>query len=213
MKTLNRRDFMLVTAGSVALAACGKAEKPAPAGRSARAKTTDEPTSFILPEGKTRDEIFAHLDRRVDLYMGACHHCAQATFVVLQEEFGLDNGAILKALTPVPGIGERGETCGAVTASLMALGLIFGRDRLDDWEGYRKSLIPARKFCEAFKEEFGSTMCGDIQEDAFGKRFDLLDEVDLAEFQASGATEKCGAVVKKAVRMAAEVILDGTLET
>ncbi len=208
---MNRRDFVAVAAGSAALAACRGREKPEPASRSVRASTTDAPTSFSLPEDKTREEILAHLDRRVDLYMGACHHCAQATFVVLQEEFGLDNGAILKALTPVPGIGERGETCGAVTASLMALGLIFGRERLDDWEGFRKSLIPARKFCAAFIEEYGSTMCADIQHDIFGKRFDLLDEADLIEFQTSGATEKCGAVVKKAVRMAAEVILDETM--
>lgn len=53
-------------------------------------------------------------------------NCAQASFAVLQEEFELDSGEILKALTPFPGIALRGETCGAVVGCLMALGLVVG---------------------------------------------------------------------------------------
>ena len=45
-------------------------------------------------------------------------NCAQTSFSVLQEEFDLDGEAILKALTPFPGIALRGETCGAVTGSI-----------------------------------------------------------------------------------------------
>jgi hypothetical protein len=41
-------------------------------------------------------------------------NCAQTSFAVHQDELNLDGGAILKALTPLPGIALRGETCGAV---------------------------------------------------------------------------------------------------
>ena len=46
----------------------------------------------------------------------------------------------------MPGIAERGETCGAVTGPLLAMGLIYGRDlqHLEDWEAYQHSLIPTR---------------------------------------------------------------------
>ena len=55
-------------------------------------------------------------------------NCAQTAFAVLQERFDLDGGQVLRALTAFPGIALRGETCGAVTGSLMALGLVCGRD-------------------------------------------------------------------------------------
>ena len=71
---------------------------------------------------QTKDEIFEELDRKAIENLTLCGNCAQTTFLTLQEQFDLEGGAILKALTPFPGIALRGETCGAVTGSLMALG-------------------------------------------------------------------------------------------
>jgi C_GCAxxG_C_C family probable redox protein len=85
----------------------------------------------------------------------ASGNCAQTAFAGLQEEFDLEGGGILKALTPFPGIALRGETCGALTGGLMALGLVYGRDDLDDWRGYIASLPPARRFCRRFAEQQG----------------------------------------------------------
>jgi hypothetical protein len=55
--------------------------------------------------------------------------------------------------------------------------------------------------------ELGSTMCGDILESEFGKRYNLADPVESSEWLAAGAVEKCGAVIKKGVRIAAEIML------
>ena len=161
-------------------------------------------------EALPREAFLEFLDATADTTMRSCHHCAQATFVSLQEGFGLEGGAVVKALTPLPGIAERGETCGAVIGALMALGLVFGRDRIDDWATWRASLVPARTFCARFEKEMGSTQCGNLLEKFFGKRYDLADPKQLAEFQSArpGPTEVCGRVVKTAVRLAAEVILD-----
>ena len=132
----------------------------------------------------SKEEIFESLDQKVQEYLSLCGNCAQTSFLSLQEQFELeDNGAILKALTPFPGIALRGETCGAVIGSLMALGLIYGRDRekLGDFLSYQRSLPPARRFCRRFEEALGSTMCGDIVEAEFGKRYDLADTVQAME--------------------------------
>jgi hypothetical protein len=59
-------------------------------------------------------------------------NCAQTSFAILNEEHDLHGDQILKALTPFPGIALRGETCGAVPGSLMALGLVYGRENLKD---------------------------------------------------------------------------------
>src|SRR3972149_1940031 len=88
-----------------------------------------------------------------------CRNCAQTSFAVLKEEFGLEGESILKALTPFPGIALRGETCGAVVGSLMAIGLVYGRDDLEDWHGSFGSLPPARRFTRRFEEVNGSTRC------------------------------------------------------
>jgi len=90
----------------------------------------------------------------------------------------------------------------------MALGLVFGREALDDQEGFLATLPLARTFCHRFEEKLGSVMCGDILESEFGKRYDLTDPVQIAEWRAAGAADKCTAVVRKGVRIAAEIILD-----
>lgn len=155
-----------------------------------------------------REEVLRQLDQKVEEFLKISGNCAQTSFLALQEQFGLDDGAILKALTPFPGIALRGETCGAVVGSLMALSLFYGRDRLDDLEGYFKSLGPCQRFCHAFEEELGSTMCGDIVESQCGKRFNLADPAEFTEWAMAGGAGKCFAVVGKGVRIAAEILLE-----
>lgn len=156
----------------------------------------------------SREEILSQLDEKLNRYFLLSGNCAQASFAALQEQFGLDGGPILKALTPFPGIALQGETCGVVSGCLMALGLVFGRDRLDDRPGMQAALVPAMAFCQRFVQEVGSTRCGDILEVQFGKRFNLADPAQAVEFRAAGALEKCGSVAHKGVRIAAEILLD-----
>jgi C_GCAxxG_C_C family probable redox protein len=157
-----------------------------------------------------KELVMQLLDQKVVHYMQLSHHCAQSSFLALKEQFGLKGEEVVKALTPLTGIAERGETCGAVTGPLMAMGLIFGRNelQLDDWETYRASLIPAGKFCDRFEKAFGSTMCHVIQEGEFGRCYHLTDPEELRAFQEADATVHCTEVVKKAVRMAAGIILE-----
>ncbi len=133
-------------------------------------------------------------------------NCAQTSFVVLQEEFDLEGDQILRALTPFPGIALRGETCGAVIGSLMALGLEFGRDDLSDWRGYIGSLPSARRFCTQFEEENGSTDCASILEKRLGRNYDLADKTEALEYASSGGPDACSEVVASAVQIASEAI-------
>jgi C_GCAxxG_C_C family probable redox protein len=153
------------------------------------------------------EHTLQQLEEKVERYLKVSGNCAQTSFLALQEQFGLDNGSILKALTGFPGIALRGETCGAVVGCLMALGLVYGRERLDDWEGYRRALRHGRKFCRSFEKEFGSTMCGDVVESVFGKRYNLANPVEAEEWQKAGAEEKCSGVIVAAVRIAAKIII------
>ena len=92
----------------------------------------------------------------------------------------------------------------------MALGLIYGRDKetLGNWQGYLDSLPPARRFYRRFEEALGSTMCEDIVETEFGRRFNLADRIEAFEWMQCGALVKCASVIQRGVQIAAEVILD-----
>ena len=214
-KLLKRRDFL----GRSALAALAAAFLGACTGR----KSEPEASSLLLTREKDnfneelaklrqmpRDLVMKLLDQKVNQYMELSHHCAQSSFMALKELFGLKGEQVVKALTPMPGIAERGETCGAVTGPLMAMGLIYGRGmhQLDNWDRYQESLIPSGDFCNRFEEEFGTTLCHEVQEGKFGRCYRLTDPGELREFQNDGATEKCSEVVRAAVNLAAEIILD-----
>ena len=153
-------------------------------------------------------EIQIELDEKVRSCLIKSRNCAQTSFAILQEEFDLDGKTVLKALTAFPGIALRCETCGAVTGGMMALGLVFGREEIDDEKGFQTALVAARTFCQRFEQELGSTMCGDIQESKFGRKFDLVDPEHLAAWEAASPVDKCAAVLSKGVRIAAELIAE-----
>jgi C_GCAxxG_C_C family probable redox protein len=133
-------------------------------------------------------------------------NCAQTAFAILCQEYDLEGTQILKALTPFPGIALRGETCGAVIGSLMALGLVYGRDDLTDWKAYIRSLPSARRFCARFEEKNGSTACSAILQEKLGRNFDLADRVEAKEYASSGGPEACADVVASAGEIACEEI-------
>jgi len=138
--------------------------------------------------------------------LARCRNCAQTSFAVLQDEFDLDGEAILKALTPFPGIALRGETCGAVVGSLMAIGLVYGRDDLEDWHGYFGSLPPARRFTRRFEELNASTRCEAILEAKLGRKFNLADTGQSLEYVEAGGPQVCGEILAGAVQIAAGLI-------
>ena len=109
--------------------------------------------NLLMPE----ELVMKLLDQKVEKYMHISFNCAQSSFLALKEQFGLEENGVVKALTPLTGIAERGETCGAVIGPLMVFGLLYGRDenRLGDWEIYRSSLVPSGKFCRQFEDKFG----------------------------------------------------------
>jgi C_GCAxxG_C_C family probable redox protein len=149
------------------------------------------------------DKQSVMLDRAKELLLES-GNCAQTSFAILSDEFDLGGEKILKALTPFPGIALRGETCGAVIGSLMALGLVYGRDDLTDFRGYIGSLPSARRFCRQFEEEQGSTACAAILQEKLGREFDLADQVQALEYASGGGPEACSEVVASAVRIASE---------
>jgi C_GCAxxG_C_C family probable redox protein len=153
------------------------------------------------------EDILADLETKARTSLGPEGNCAQTTFTILQEQFGLAGDDFHRALSMFPGVGFRGETCGAVVGGLMALGLVFGYSKQDPPTGRKDTYLKAQEFCRRFEEERGSTKCRDIHTAAAGRWYDLLDPAEAAAYRQAGGAEACRDAVASGVRIAAELIL------
>jgi C_GCAxxG_C_C family probable redox protein len=136
-------------------------------------------------------------------------NCAQSCFRVLTQHLNLDAGETAKALTPFPGgIALRGDTCGAVVGSVMAIGLVLGRDRLEDVPAMQPSIAASRRFCRDFEERFGGTACRAVLERGLGESFDLARPEELEAYRDAGGNALCSDVVAHAVESAAMILGD-----
>jgi C_GCAxxG_C_C family probable redox protein len=164
-----------------------------------------------------KEKILERVAKKAGDYEESAVSCSQGTLAALQEEFSLGGGSdVIKAAVFMPGIASRKETCGAVVGGLMALGLKFGRDKVKDPEPDtpegREELFKLRekawRFCEEFKKEFGSTMCGDIRPKIMGRDYNSMDPVDREQFFKDGGPKKCRVPAEKAARIVASIILE-----
>lgn len=146
------------------------------------------------------------LENRAREYLAVSGNCAQSTFAALNDEFELNAAGTLKALTPMPGIAIRGETCGAVVGSLAALGIVYGRERLDDQPGMKRALKLSRRFCRWFEGEFGGTTCRDVLDAGLGEPFDLARPEQFMAYAQCGGPQHCAHVVARSAGEAARII-------
>lgn len=114
------------------------------------------------------------------------------------------------------GVAASSGSCGALCSGLLAIGARYlptmaeveaGGEAAD--QKMEKGLEKLFSYRDAFRKEFGSLSCPGVQEGVFGRGYNFLDEKEHEEFLTmEGHTEKCAAVVGKAARMAAAMILE-----
>jgi C_GCAxxG_C_C family probable redox protein len=156
-----------------------------------------------------RLEVLDRVQSRAEEYEYLTHSCAKGSALALMEEFGLGNWALTRAMSPFPGFGMTGGICGGVTGSLIALGLFFGSDDPEDYEGTGRTMTAAREFIVRFKEDLGTIMCPELQEDLiFGRYMDpRASNENFAAFKNAQGYEKCALPAGVGARLAGEVIL------
>jgi len=164
----------------------------------------------------SRPELLEKIGKTAHTYERVYHGCSQSVLKALQEHLQLGGGDAFRAASAFAGgVARMGETCGALSGGIMAIGLAYGREKLEDTmisHGYAKAMGLSIKLCERFEKEFGSVKCRDIQRSLFGRTFDFKNPREREEFVKSGGYEKCPKVVKKAAQLAAELILKGKTE-
>ncbi|GAI15462.1 unnamed protein product, partial [marine sediment metagenome] len=115
----------------------------------------------------------------------------------------------LKASTGLAGgVCRMGETCGALTGGIMAIGLVIGSEKLEDFDTYKRVMENSYKLYNRFKEKYDTTRCFEIQEKVLGRHYDFKNKEDGATWYKDGGLDKCPMVCATAARLAAEIILD-----
>ncbi len=84
--------------------------------------------------------------------------------------------------------GTREEMCGALSASVMIIGALRGRSRLEQDEQEARRL--AKEYRERFQSEFGETQCALVRE----------------QFLAADGSSACGPVVERTAAMLLETL-------
>ena len=168
----------------------------------------------------TKDDIIQRVKTKAvenDKFSG----CSQSVLGSLQEALGIGNKESFKAATVLSGgIARTGETCGAIIGALLALGLVIGREKIEDTKRYVEAMEPSSEIIDRFKEEvknqFGfkeelkSTLCEEIQQKIYGRSFNLRTEEGLGAFLSAGGHSDtgCPKVCGIAAQVSAEKILE-----
>ena len=170
-----------------------------------------------IGEYSARDELIQKVKARA-LANDKIGGCSQSVLLALQDVLGIGDLESFKSATVLSGGLRQGGTCGAVLGALMGLGLVFGRERIEDKDKYSKAMEFSRDITNRFKEElqkqFGfdkaleSVLCPDIQERVLGRSFDMWEESQ--DFLEAGGHDDtgCPKVCTVAAQVAAEKILE-----
>ena len=158
---------------------------------------------------KQEDETTTELDELVDKYFPIFGTCSQTSFYALNKVFNINAEEFVKSLVSMPGIALRGETCGAVTGSLLAIAMVYEEDIFDE-ERKRLSRQPSYSFCSQFENIFGSTRCRDVIENVTGKKYNVNKPEDYEMLGSEDVYKHCPAIIKEAVHIAAKLILKKT---
>ena len=122
--------------------------------------------------------------------------CAQCTLVPWADALGYGEDELMHMAAAFAGGMFRGDTCGAVTGALMALGLAYGDD---------PALVAEKtaQFQAAFVERFGGTACRDI----LGFDFSRPGELEAARESGRMLTD-CAGFVRYASELLQELMAD-----
>lgn len=89
-------------------------------------------------------------------------NCAQSVFYAFAVDVGIDKETALKVSACFGGGMKCGEVCGAVTGSLMALGMKYGTFTENDIAGKQLSGKIAIEFMKKFKQRNPSILCREL---------------------------------------------------
>lgn len=142
-------------------------------------------------------------------------NCPQCTIAAIQDVFGIIDDTIFKSaygLAAGIGLTSKGN-CGALSAGVMIISLLKGRDRGSFQSGrYPECYSLSKDMVEKFEDKYQGILCHEIQRTIMGRSFDLSNPREFEAFEnAGGHNDKCPDVVGSAAAYIAELIVNGII--
>lgn len=104
------------------------------------------------------------IQKAVDLRNVDGYNCAQAVLCAYADLFGLNEKTAYRLAEGFgSGMGGMGDTCGAVTAAFMLIGLKNATTTLGDKSTRPDTYKRIRELAESFKNEAGSILCRELK--------------------------------------------------
>lgn len=130
------------------------------------------------------------------------YNCGQVVLTYYAEKLNLDESMSLKIAAGLGGGMFSGDSCGAVVAAVIAIGLKYGYYEKSDLE-VSKDLCTAKtlQFRREFSEKFGSCMCKEL----LGCDISIPEEKEKA-FSSGKLLEFCPCLVKEAISILDEIL-------
>ncbi len=135
-------------------------------------------------------------------YFSNEYNCAQSVIRAVLEHRKLQFPQATQSMAAFGGgIAHQGETCGAVSGAIAAIGVILGSTITDVREHKNRSYEAAAEFLKRFNNEFGTTHCSSL----VGVDMRNPDERKRAA-ESGRIKEICPKVVERAVFMVLELL-------
>lgn len=136
-----------------------------------------------LPKG---DEWISRVKESASNNMKQHESCSQSILAAFMEEFGIRDPLVIRSAGALHGGMLCSLTCGVHIAGLMVLGLLMGREDLEQGlDGLMPILMPAQELMKRLTESLGSHSCKELT------GFDFTDLNQAIQFYSSGENVKC----------------------
>jgi C_GCAxxG_C_C family probable redox protein len=123
-------------------------------------------------------------------------HCSMQVLMEWAEELGYERDEAARMAAPFGGGLTQGDTCGAVCAAMIAIGMRYGHCKPGDKEGNDTLNAKAAEFYKEFKAKNGSTICRELV------GYDFSKEGELEKAMASGKIfEVCPRLVQSSLEI------------
>ena len=168
--------------------------------KTASAQMQTRRRSYAVPRG-------LHWPERMKVqsmtYLKKYDSCTQSILWSFMEALGMENRMVLRAGGAMQGGMMSSMTCGVHTASLMILGLLVGREKLESGlDGMMPIIMPAQRMVRTLTEGIGGHSCFDMT----GVDFTDLEAAMI--YKMSDDHETCVERVGNGARIIAELLQD-----
>jgi len=112
--------------------------------------------------------------------------CSQSIVAAFMDEFGIDDPLVLRATGGMHAGMVCSLTCGVVSAGMAVLGLLMGRENLEEGlDGIFPIVIPGQDLVKRLEKRLGTTSCKELS------GVDFTDLEAAMRFMSSGESNKC----------------------